>query len=326
MPKRMMAIISHPTTVSDYPPPYVVPEFLQPALGIPSDIHLTCQNQLTFKIAVDDLSTPPNSKIIHGHGTQVAIFAGGCKTGVARKANLFLIKMVEAMMKDGLVEELMTGPNAQLQALRTVAAVAAGNLASVSVPRGKAVLVMSTGNWREDNMRIQAGARWEGLKAQMKTALERLDYLGVTIVMAAGNDGSTSNPQDPDFVPRYIDQQFPQGLATEDSPMLLVGATNSKGQLSAFTTPGRGNIAVSLYAQGEAASSYDLHENGPKLRSGTSFAAPIVVRSIDPKCLESVVLTDMFRLDWLPTRLACPQTHAPTTPSLPLEKIRWACV
>ncbi|KKY38947.1 putative tri m 2 allergen [Diaporthe ampelina] len=228
---------------------------------------------------MDDVSTPANSKNIHGHGTQVAILAGGCKTGVARKANLFLIKMVEVLMKAGLVEETMTGPNAQLHALRLIGAAVAGNVASVSVPRGKAVLVMCTGNWREENM-SSYGANWEAIKTQMKMALERLDQLGVTVVMAAGNDGSSSNPQqNPDFVPRYTDQQFPQGLATVDSPMLLVGSTNSKGQLSTFSTPGRGDIPVSLYAQGEAVSTYDLQQSGPKLKSGTSYSAPIVVRS-----------------------------------------------
>lgn len=186
-------------------------------------------------------------------------------------------------MKAGRVEEVLAGPDAQLQGLLHVVSVVEGSVADVSIPRGRAILLMCAGNWREDDMRSQSGARWETTKAQIKTALDRLDQLGVTVVMAAGNDGG---------IPRYIDQQFPQGLATVDSPMLLVGATNSKGQLSAFTTPGRGNTPVSLYAQGEAVSTYDFYQAERKLKSGTSFAAPLVVCPLTPNYrANSVMLT-----------------------------------
>lgn len=236
---------------------------------------------------MDDVGVPSNSHEIHGHGTQVAILAAGCKTGVARKANLYLIKMMEVIMKAGRVEDILTGPNAQLQGLRKVISVAARS----EVPRGKAVLVMCAGNWREDNMSSQYGARWETIKAHMKTALTQLDHLGVTIVMSAGNDGISANPQqDPGFVPRYIDQQFPQNLATADSPMLLVGSTNSQGQLSVFSTPGRGNTPVSLYAQGERVNTYDLQLSNRKLKSGTSYSAPIVV------CAPSIQSPELLEL------------------------------
>lgn len=240
------------------------------------------QNRLTLEAAVDDAGVPSYSHDIHGHGTQVAILAAGCKTGVARKANLYLIKILALIMKEGRVEEVLTGPAAQLQGLRRVVSVVEGSVDGVSVPRGKAVLVMCSGNWREEDMRSQFGARWETNKAQLRSTLNRLDQLGVTIVMAAGNDGAT---------PRYIDQQFPQGMATADSPMILVGSTNSQGQLSAFTTPGRGNTPVSLYAQGEAVSTYDFLQTGPKLKSGTSYSTPIVVCTPNLKCLEFVMLT-----------------------------------
>lgn len=216
---------------------------------------------------MDDVSTPTSGKKITGHGTFVATLAAGCKTGVARKANLYLIKMIEVMMKSGLVEETFSGPSAQLIGLRHVASVIEGFVSGVSVPRGKAVLVMCAGR-REENMRRKFGAAWDNTKALMKVALERLDRLGVTVVLTAGNDGG---------YPRYLDQQFPQGIATADGPMILVGSTNSKGQLSAFTSPGRGNTPVSVYAQGEAVSTYDLQQSGRKLKYGTSYAAPIVV-------------------------------------------------
>lgn len=237
---------------------------------------------------MDDVGVPSGSHVIHGHGTQVAILAAGCKTGVARKANLYLIKMMEVVMKSGRVEEILTGPDAQLQGMRKVISVVGRS----EVPRGKAVLVMCSGNWRVDVMRGQFGARWETTMRNMKNALLQLDFLGVTVVMAAGNDGVSANPQqDPGFVPRYVDQQFPQNIATADSPLLVVGSTNSQGQLSVFSTPGRGNTPVSLYAQGEAVNLYDLQLPNRKLKSGTSYSAPIVVRAPGLESPEFLMLT-----------------------------------
>lgn len=281
MPRSRLAITFRPTTVSDYLPHFVVSYFLQTTSRLQLG-NSRVQSRLTLGIVVDDVSTLQNSKQITGHGTFVAALAAGCKTGVARKANLYLIKMIDVMMKEGLVEETFSGPTAQLQGLRHVASVIQGFVAGVSATRGKAILVMCAGNWREDNMRSQYGATWDNTKALMKIALERLDGLGVTIVMTAGNDGGT---------PRYIDQQFPQGIATADSPMILVGATNSKGRLSPFSSPGRGNIPVSLYAQGEGVSTYDLLQSGRKLKYGTSYAAPIVVCAVNLKYPEFVLLT-----------------------------------
>lgn len=255
-------------------------------------MNFVCQKRLTFETAVEDIGTPSKSGSCRGHGTQVAIFAAGCKTGVARNANLYLIKWVEVKMKAGVVVETQGSPAAQIQALQRVISVVEGSEASVSVPRGKAVLVISSGRWIEDDMKSRYGKEWEVSKALITTALGRLDQLGVTVVLAAGNDGISSNPQqNPDFVPLYVDQHFPLALATANSPMLVVGSTNNKGQLSAFSTPGRGDTPVSLYAQGEDASTYDLKESGTIVRSGTSYAAPIVVCALDLNSSEFAGLT-----------------------------------
>ncbi|KAL2292976.1 hypothetical protein FJTKL_07999 [Diaporthe vaccinii] len=226
---------------------------------------------------MDDVGAPSKSGNFRGHGTQVAILAAGCKTGVARNANLYLIKFIEVKMKSGIVVETQSSPAAQIQGLRQIISVVQGSVAGVSVPRGKAVLVLSAGRWKEDDMKRAHGNNWEVTKSLMMTALEQLDQLGVTVVLAAGNDGASSNPQqNPNFAPLYIDQHFPLALATANSPILAVGSTNNKGQLSVFSTPGRGYTPVSLYAQGEGVSTYDLLESRPTLKSGTSYAAPIV--------------------------------------------------
>lgn len=281
MPKRMLAITIHPTTVSDLSTALSC-DFLGSSDRIRApDLNPVRQNRLTFETAVDDVGAPSKSGNFRGHGTQVAILAAGCKTGVARNANLYLIKFIEVKMKSGIAVETQSSPAAQIQGLRQIISVVQGSVAGVSVPRGKAVLVLSAGRWKEDDMKRAHGNNWEVTKNLMTTALEQLDQLGVTVVLAAGNDGASSNPQqNPNFAPLYIDQHFPLALATANSPILAVGSTNNKGQLSVFSTPGRGYTPVSLYAQGEGVSTYDLLESGPTLKSGTSYAAPIVVCAV----------------------------------------------
>lgn len=274
---------------------------------------------------MDDIYVQPGGNRPCGHGTQVAILAAGCKTGVARNANLFVIKICDVKMKAGLVEEYSSSPAAQLRALRKVGAVVAGLEPGISVPRGKAVLVMCSGVWDPDAMRSRFGAKWEASAARIKTTLEDLDRLGVVVVLSAGNNGVSPRPQqDPNFVPRYADQYFPQSLATADSPMILVGATNNRGQLSAFTSPGRGTTPVSLYAQGQGVSTYDFLQSEPKLKAGTSYSAPIVVCPLMLKSPESVD-ANIVRGDWLLTRSAWTPTRVRTTPTLLPEKTQWVC-
>lgn len=240
---------------------------------------------------MDDVFPDPVSKKPRGHGTHVSILAAGCKTGVARNANLFLIKMAAATMKEGLIQGVDALPAASLFALRHIRAVVSGSVDGVSVPRGKAVLVMS-GSWEIDVMKHKYPAFWESVLAQLKTALEDLDRLGVVVVIAAGNGGVAFGPtEDPNFEPMYVDKQFPTALATPDNPMILVGATNNRGQLSDFTSPGRAAIPISLYAQGEDIRTYDFLSPEPKLKLGTSFSAPIVVCPLILKSPESVMLT-----------------------------------
>lgn len=156
----------------------------------------------------------------------------------------------------------------------------------LSIPKGKAVVLVCTSLGRVDSVRGDSTEQvYNRLETDYKNVLAALDRHGATVIMAAGNGGSVPNvEQDPDFVPGYVDDTFPQHLATEDSPFIVVGSTNNKGQLSSFTAPGRGNTPVTVYAQGEDVTSYDfLHGTDRWFRSGTSFAAPIVVGALNPK-------------------------------------------
>lgn len=276
------------TTVSD-PPPSEPPYAPRPHWTFA--INLAHRNRLTTGAAVDDVVPDPVSKKPRGHGTQVSILAAGCKTGVARNANLYLIKMSAALMKEGLIQGVDALPAASLFALRHIRTVISGSVPGVSVPRGKAVLVMS-GSWEIDVLKRKYPAIWESMLGQIKTALEDLDRLGVVVAIAAGNGGVQFGPtEDPNFVPTYVDQQFPTVLATPDNPIILVGATNNRGQLSDFTSPGRAAIPISLYAQGEGIRTYDFLSPELKMKLGTSFSAPIVVCPLILESPESVMLT-----------------------------------
>ncbi|KAI3397399.1 hypothetical protein diail_10850 [Diaporthe ilicicola] len=226
----------------------------------------------------DTAATTADRKF-HGHGTQIAILAAGCKTGVARKANLYLMKISESKMRpDGLAESMFNGPLAQVIALRQIASLISGSVPdSPSIPTGKAIVLMCAVGWNIDAMRSQNGPNWDLLQEQFSLAMSRLEQLGVTFVIAAGNDGASPNPgPQPGYAPPYLDQIMPQSFATETDAPITVGATNNKGQLASFTSPGRGNTPVSLYAQGVELRSTDLLNSEPDMRSGTSYSAPIV--------------------------------------------------
>lgn len=187
------------------------------------------------------------------------------------------------MRPDGLAESCFIGPLAQIYGLQRVAAVIRGFPGGPSVAKGKAVVVMCAAGWNIDKMRTY-GSRWDILQNQFLFVMKQLERLGVTVVIAAGNGGSTASPEQPNeqpnFVPEYLDQAFPQAWVTENESPVLVGATNNKGQLSSWTTPGRGADVVSLYAQGASVKSTDLLSSEPDFRSGTSYSAPIVVRTL----------------------------------------------
>jgi hypothetical protein len=236
---------------------------------------------------VDDIAAGFPDGRFHGHGTQVAILAAGCKTGVARKANLYLVKVNEVVMNSGLTQRQRGGIKSLLMGLHHVVAIILG-ARGISIPKGKAIVVVCSNVARLDFLRQTLPEQmYNALVNDYKEVLGTLDRFGATVIMAAGNGGSYPGvEQNPDFVPSYVGDTLPQNLATKDSPIIVVGSTNNKGQLSSFTSPGRGDTPITVYAQGEDVTSYDfLHGTDPWPRSGTSFAAPIVVSALDQKCI-----------------------------------------
>lgn len=268
--------------------------------------------------------------LFHGHGTQVAITAAGCKTGVARRANLYLIKMSDVIMQSGLAVRSITSGTSLLYGLHHALSVLLGGR-GMSIPKGKAIILICTTLANVTTLRSGIPRQaLDALEHDYKTVLDALDRHGATVLMIAGNNGGTNDPQkQANYVPSYIDDAFPQVFATADSPTIVVGSTNNKGQLSFFTSPGRGNTPVTLYAQGEDVTSYDfLHGTEPWKRSGTSFSAPIVVSDLNRKPFLSEVLTFPLRLAWLLTPSVCLRTPTSVRTArilLPI-KIRLGCV
>lgn len=83
----------------------------------------------------------PFDGVPEGHGTQCAILAGGLKSGVARRAGLYLIKAGGAVMnQDGDVVEEDVCADSLVSALEHVLDQLRGNI----LPRGKTILVIDT--------------------------------------------------------------------------------------------------------------------------------------------------------------------------------------
>lgn len=185
---------------------------------------------------VDDIADLYGDRLFHGHGTPIAIVAAGCKTGVARRANLYLVKMSEMIMNSGVPRTGLNNPENMLYAFHHVLSVLSGHR-GLSIPRGKAIVLVSLAvELRDFLMQRYTEHDYSTLETDYKMVLDALDRQGATVIMAAGNGGNEA-------VPSFVDDSFPQRLATQDSPYIIVGSTNNKGQLSSFTSPGRGNVS-----------------------------------------------------------------------------------
>lgn len=83
----------------------------------------------------------PFEGVPEGHGTQTAIIAGGMRTGVARRAGLYMIKAGGAVLdKDGNVVEEDICSESLVVSLNHVV----GKLADGSLPVGKTVVLIDT--------------------------------------------------------------------------------------------------------------------------------------------------------------------------------------
>lgn len=206
------------------------------------------------------LHWPPDDSIDHGepfegvpegHGTQTAMLAGGMRTGVARRAGLYLIKAGGAVLdrEDNVVEEDVCADSLVISLNHVV-----GKLADGSLPIGKTVILIDTRKlarerglggggltlpdhcgdrnadnyipqlavWDIDRMSkdgVGAEQRYGAWRGDVEQALDEIDrFGGVTVSVAAGNEGKNSPPGETgDFMPNILARR-------EGSPLVIVGA------------------------------------------------------------------------------------------------------
>ncbi|KAI9761037.1 MAG: serine/threonine protein kinase [Chaenotheca gracillima] len=178
-----------------------------------------------------------------GHGSCVISKAAGAKYGVAKKADIGIIKLNKGV--DGQFAFYASSGFAALNAIL------------VDIPkkgRKKNVVVIS---WGVPYAQIESHQRkvYQGLMAE-------LVQLGVVVVIAAGNRAETTPNVD----------EFPATLASA-LPLIVVGAVNEDGHTSIES---QGGPLVSIMGSGVDITCASGSGNGRKLASGTSFSTPMV--------------------------------------------------
>lgn len=140
----------------------------------------------------DDVGGISEDGLIHGHGTQVAVIAGGCLSGVAPRANLVLIKAAEIKLdRDGHPysnDEPKILPLAILSGLQLVIA-RLNDPGKPPIPRGKAIVSVSIGIPNENILVTYTEIGYFGFVEALLDTLNELKERGVTVVFASGNDG-----------------------------------------------------------------------------------------------------------------------------------------
>ena len=179
---------------------------------------------LTEDQLAQGIDFPPNTmadvggigedNLIHGHGTQVAIIAGGCQSGVAPRANLFLIKAAEIKVdRDGdpySSDEPDLYPQAIIAGLQLVVERMDSD-DSPSIPRGKAVVSLSIGIPNDEIEERWGETAYNAFRDSLRDKLNQINERGVTVVFAAGNDGMGRGEEDsgpdvePDETPHYAE-------------------------------------------------------------------------------------------------------------------------
>lgn len=154
--------------------------------------------------------------LIHGHGTQIAIIAGGCQGGVAPRANLFLIKAAEIKVdRDGdpySSDEPDLYPQAVIAGLQVVVDRMDYSDALPSIPRGKAVVSVSLGMPIDEIKERWGETAYNAFRGTLSDTLSQLNERGVTVVFSAGNEGKGRGEEDagpdvePDEIPHYAEQ------------------------------------------------------------------------------------------------------------------------
>lgn len=109
---------------------------------------------------------------------------------------------------------------------------------------------------------------------QVEEIFATLDGLGVVVATSAGNDGK----EDPSastgsYTPNIL-------AARENSPLVVVGAVNSKGQLAKISSAGSAAVPITCYAMGKGVKVIDLSVEEDTKQDGTTFSVAIVVSTI----------------------------------------------
>lgn len=104
----------------------------------------------------------------------------------------------------------------------------------------------------------------------------KLNNLGVTIVVAAGNRGLQYEGRNADA---FLAETHPHKWITKNSPFILVGGSYADGSLWATTTPDspQAGVISTVYAQADGISTCGMNGKVTDNDGGTSYAAPAVV-------------------------------------------------
>jgi hypothetical protein len=198
---------------------------------------------------------------------RLTVSTTGLVFGVAPRANLYLVKVGYAIVddKDEWKDDSMA-PDAVLEGLRHVLEVIEKGY--LGIQGHKSVINLSFGFRAYNSIPKYGAKRYQEYQEAFANYFEKLRQRGVTIVMATGNSGEQMGDD--------LTKCIPQALATTGSDLITVGATNNKGQLADFSTPGFGDNQVTLFAQGVEVMVPTVGGKVVKMK-GTSYAAPAVV-------------------------------------------------
>ncbi|KAI4626211.1 uncharacterized protein J4E87_004711 [Alternaria ethzedia] len=228
----------------------------------------TVANRYTFAgiDLTDDQKGPEDMTDVTGHGTQVASIAAGYVSGVASKANLVVVKMVNWAKnprkpdQPGLIPRGVTDSALEYAFAWTLKDIGQQRLKNPD-PNARYIINLSYGWTKELH---------PGKIAVLELVLKKCKDQDVTLVVAAGNDGRI----------RTLDAIIPQAFGTDDRfSMITVGGVDNAGKYYAKTIQGTGQGGqVDIYAGavGVVAAKHDEADDSTLADDGTSLAAPAI--------------------------------------------------
>ncbi|KAF1918124.1 peptidase S8/S53 domain-containing protein [Ampelomyces quisqualis] len=176
-----------------------------------------------------------------GHGTKMAIIAGGKINGVAPKANLYLMK---------IKGQYNTGENPP---------------GSRPIKNSRITPMSLTSVFNEIRVRLDPSGLGPALEDVIGKFITWCENIKLPIVVAAGNDPALR-----------LHQQLPHRLGTPSNTILTVGGVNEDGTLWSSTSMAEAGKpgSMSVYAP---AKNIVVPATGESIDTGTSQAAAIVV-------------------------------------------------